>query len=465
MATIGETQIKILGAVDEDNQTQALEQVASENTVLLCKQFCCLRVRAKFKKVLYLKSKPITLILLWSFLTSVLHWMNSDPSSVISLFGILDGFDFLAVVGGVYAFFAILQLFYPLAGLLADVRYGRYKCVIFSLWSTIIGTGLVAILTVAFVLSQFYLPFDRQPWSYAILALMVLVFGVPAIIGAFLYFSSIVAFNANVIQFGLDQLHDSPTEHLVLYIHWFVLLSYAGTVLIKVAIFLLSSICYVEFLLVFKVPLVYLILGSCFFSLLLSLCVRRRKVRTLFLPDSGSGNPYKLVYELICFARKHKTPIQRSAFTYCEEELPSRLDLGKEKYGGPFTTEQVENVKVLLGILRVLLSLGPLFSVERSINVLLPIFSIHFSGYSYSPCIASLIVEDVLPSLLGIVLLILYVAALRPLIYNYIPGVRMRMWLGMMLQIAPILCFFIFDILGHIKVSHTSECFLTTKYG
>ena len=49
-----------------------------------------------------------------------------------------------------------------------------------------------------------------------------------------------------------------------------------------------------------------------------------------------------------------------SAFTYCEDELPSRLDLGKEKYGGPFTTEQVEDVDVFLGILKVLLSLGPL---------------------------------------------------------------------------------------------------------
>ena len=83
--------------------------------------------------------------------------------------------------------------------------------------------------------------------------------------------SSIVAFHANVIQFGLDQLHDSQTDHLVLFIHWYVLLSYVGTELIKI-------------------------------------------------PSS----------KVVSFAREHRNPVQRSAFTYCEDELPSRLDLEKE---------------------------------------------------------------------------------------------------------------------------------------
>ena len=80
--------------------------------------------------------------------------------------------------------------------------------------------------------------------------------------------------------------------------------------------------------------------------------------------DSGSRNPYKLVYKVIKLAAYHKTPIRRSAFTYCEDELPSRMDLGREKYGGPFTTEQVEDVKAFLGILQVLLKLGPVFATD-----------------------------------------------------------------------------------------------------
>ena len=49
------------------------------------------------------------------------------------------------------------------------------------------------------------------------------------------------------------------------------------------------------------------------------------------------------------FSRQHKTLLCRSAFTYCEDELPKGC--GKEKYGGPFTTEQVEDVKAFYGIL------------------------------------------------------------------------------------------------------------------
>ena len=66
-----------------------------------------------------------------------------------------------------------------------------------------------------------------------------------------------------------------------------------------------------------------------------------------FIVDSDSNNPYKLVFKVLKFATDHTAPIRCSAFTYCEDKLPSRLDLGKEKYGGPFTTEQVEMLKLI----------------------------------------------------------------------------------------------------------------------
>ena len=40
-------------------------------------------------------------------------------------------------------------------------------------------------------------------------------------------------------------------------------------------------------------------------------------------------------------ASKTSTQGIGSTFIYCEDELPSCLDLGKHKYGGPFTTEQL----------------------------------------------------------------------------------------------------------------------------
>ena len=65
-------------------------------------------------------------------------------------------------------------------------------------------------------------------------------------------------------------------------------------------------------------------------------------------------NPFKLVYSVIRYAIKHKHPECRSAFTYCEDEPPSRIDFGKSKYGGPFTTEQVEDVKTFLRLIHII---------------------------------------------------------------------------------------------------------------
>ena len=61
------------------------------------------------------------------------------------------------------------------------------------------------------------------------------------------------------------------------------------------------------------------------------------------------GSPIKLIVKVLNYARKNKYPKNRSTLTYLEESAPSRLDLGKDKYGGPFTDEEeVEDVKNVL---------------------------------------------------------------------------------------------------------------------
>ena len=67
--------------------------------------------------------------------------------------------------------------------------------------------------------------------------------------------------------------------------------------------------------------------------------------------EPKSPQSLKTMYLVLKFAAKHKAPLNRSAFTYWEEDIPSRIDLGKSKYGGPFTTEQVENVKTTLRLI------------------------------------------------------------------------------------------------------------------
>ena len=66
----------------------------------------------------------------------------------------------------------------------------------------------------------------------------------------------------------------------------------------------------------------------------------------------GRINPVKHIFKVLKYARHHSQPVFRSAFTYGEV-----LDLAKDRYGGPFTTEEVEDVKTFGRILLVLISL------------------------------------------------------------------------------------------------------------
>ena len=67
-----------------------------------------------------------------------------------------------------------------------------------------------------------------------------------------------------------------------------------------------------------------------------------------FLPGSS--------FKVLQFARKNRYPLRCSTFTYSDNAIPTQSDL-LERYRGPFTTEQVENVKTLFRIVSLLLAL------------------------------------------------------------------------------------------------------------
>ena len=160
-------------------------------------------------------------------------------------------------------------------------------------------------------------------------------------------------------------------------------------------------------------------------------------------------------------------PVRRSAFTYYEDELPSRLDLGKEKYGGPFTTEQVENVKAFIGIVRVLLTIGPIFFADVAFSENLPglvrtnsyrYYYYYFNAPSYSYFYGS----GCLIPLLMLILIPLYLCLLRPLIRDYIPGMFKRMGLGMVLFLISGLCTLVMGVTNRNCASES--CTLTSSF-
>ena len=57
---------------------------------------------------------------------------------------------------------------------------------------------------------------------------------------------------------------------------------------------------------------------------------------------SDNSNPFCLIYHILKYSKEHKSPVQCSALTPWENELPLRIDLSKRNYRGPFTSEEDE---------------------------------------------------------------------------------------------------------------------------
>ena len=406
---------------------------------------CVLRYKTTRKCV---SSKSALLILFWSFAAGLWNGVALNPDLYVR------NFTFIYTLAG-YGIVALVFCFSPLAGFLADVKYGHYKMVVRSLCLVLITILLFAVVAGA-IPRSFQLFFDG--WVFILvlcfIGLLLLIVVVASNVG-------LIGFAANVVQFGMDQLHDCPGEDRTLFIHWYVWVYFVTIVIGQLAWNMAVQLPYNDtsyiikwynitgFVLLSLIPLLVILL------LIITLCLAKRR-RNWFLIEPGTVNPYKLVYRVTKFARQHRTPVRRSAFTYCEDEIPTGLDLGKEKYGGPFSTEQVEDVKEFYGILKVLFSFGAAFFLDFAASSVLPYYALHtglyFEDDNYLQLNGTLILLNcgLLSPLLIAICLPLYLCLLRPFISRYVPGMLKRMGLGIVLTLLALIILFAMDIAAHM---------------
>ena len=257
-----------------------------------------------------------------------------------------------------YAILAFISMFYPLSGYIADVRCGRLKSVTTGLYLIFSFIVLLCFVEISMIAKPHSITFHeysmRVHHTEGIIACIV------AVIALIAFIIGLAGYQANMIQLGLDQLFEAPSQYLSLVILYAVWAFKLGSLPLMASLplfFCGGSIRHFAIGMLILLPFVVLI------SMIILLIISWWK-RHWFTFDTGLKNPYKTVFKIINFARKHKHPLRRSAFTYCDNYIPSRLDFAKERYGGPFTTEQVENVKTFLRILTVLFSIGPVFALE-----------------------------------------------------------------------------------------------------
>ena len=238
----------------------------------------------------------------------------------------------------------VMFLSYPLLGHLADVyltRYRALKCgLVILIGSTLYTTVCASAEAIAFDI------FDSQILEH--LASSVLI---P---GGILLVVGIGLFEANAIQFGLDQLLEAPTSKLIAFIHWYYWALSVGQLIISCITGTGGAVVDDKYklqrLLAGLVSVMLTIITS---ATLVLYCVSKKH----FYIQRAGLNPFKNIYKVLKYSWKHKVPEHRSAFTYWEEDIPHRIDLGKNKYGGPFTNEEVEDTKTFLRILPLLLCL------------------------------------------------------------------------------------------------------------
>ena len=238
MATLNNCQILWNARTEQEDNSQATSDsrgtCSSGNSPLLGErsQGCCRKVKRKFvgHHCCLSSSKAAELSIIWNLIISFGLMSFLDPSFYTNLLAGNDSGTIISSVGIAYGASALLYLFYPLAGYLADVRWGRHKTIVNSLCFILYGilmmiclVGLGAIASIPILIQD---PDFSSLNTAQIIAMIVVcaVLGLPVLFGLMLTVCSLIAFNANVIQFGTDQLHihDASTDEYVLYIHWYV---------------------------------------------------------------------------------------------------------------------------------------------------------------------------------------------------------------------------------------------------
>ena len=203
-----------------------------------------------------------------------------------------------------------------------------------------------------------------------------------------------------------------------------------------------------------------LVLLLTLFFLIITLLLKRR----WFYSEPGSSNPYKTVFKVLNFARRHNYPLQRSAFTYTGDENPGRIDFAKERYGGPFTTEQVEDVKTFLRILVVLVALGPAFVLEIPASTFVSLlFGYHFhqnygAALTYFGCghKSTILYNSFLHNVVTVVIFPVYIVVVFSILYRRLPKILSRLIFGVIIYLLGVASMLSIDLAGHVVSNRNS---------
>ncbi len=249
--------------------------------------------KCKYKVRLFY-SKGAFLVLLWSTLKGV------TLASSISIFQSIHRStqshypNWLGVFPIAFSIFGAI-----VSGWLADAKLGNYK--IFK-----------GDLILQFFTSLCFSIYTLFPPSFLNKYIVSVLF----CLGGSLFLIGVTASTLTSLQLGLDQMPDASSSSIISFIVWFIFTISAGSWLSNI----LTFSCVYD-----SVQIQSLIPVACVSIALISDFLLAKK---LLIIEPESPQSLKTMYRIVKFAAKNKAPLNRSALTYWEEKVPSRMDLG-----------------------------------------------------------------------------------------------------------------------------------------
>ena len=356
----------------------------------------------------FIHSKGALLVLFWDLMIAISQNMLVILAEQVSLFadnGIL--------------ILTILDQVYLLAGIISDTCVKRYHMIVTG--SYLMFTFVV--LTSLSLVANYY--FSHSLIIYTSFGLYVMAM------------LTSISVRVSLIPFNIDQLIGSSSDELSAVIHWHTV----GPMIVNFGNAAIGMILLEDRV---KNRIICLLSVLCITAALVGHTLFKHWLDTT---PQTTTNPFKLIARVLHYARKHKYPENRSALTYWEEVAPSRLDLGKEKYGGPFTEEEVEDVKTAFRLI-------PLFICIIADSFLST--AVYF-GKTYG-CSAQM--GELTQSAVFLLLIFFYQFLIFPCFYKCIPSMLKRIGAGLVLVV---LINIIYTIMALIKnvLGHRNNCLVS----
>ena len=262
------------------------------------------------------------------------------------------------------------RMFYPFAGLIADVYVGRYRVIHGGLW--LLFSGFVTILI--------GMAFQWHSDSIYV--------KIPAIVATVFFMLGSASVESTIIPFGVDQIwQGASSEEISSYFSWYYFGRNLGYIAGILGLFAIrhsvsavneglgwtelnkntstTTITLMEGTISMSLLGIFMLVGL-IIALSLHYCFQH-----WFFKARHRENPVRSICNILYFAAtvKRQGPRYQRAFRYGEERK-SRIELAKMEFDGIFSSEEVEDVKTFFRVLLMMLSLSGAFATYGAVSLL-----------------------------------------------------------------------------------------------